>query len=247
MRAMARPARTTSRRRLTAALLVLLAVALLGAAATAETLADAVAAVEEAVRGFHESLGRLLALQEKEAERAAGTAQRYRTMYQDGLVSRVEAEAAERAAVAAQAKVKETRARMAEGDQLVVEAHAMLRLAALPPMAPGAERSTPWVVQYQGAAPWTLHQVDGLERFFAGRFGRPLPVSALGQTALHDRLGFDHRNALDVAIHPDSVEGKALLDHLRAAGVPFLAFREARAGVSTGPHVHVGAPSPRRG
>jgi len=31
------------------------------------------------------------------------------------------------------------------------------------------------------------------------RFGRSLLVSAFGQTALHDRKGFDHRNALDVA------------------------------------------------
>ncbi len=227
------------------ALLVVAGLALLGAAA-ADTLADAVAAVEEAVRQYHDSLGRLLALQEKEAERTAGIAQRYRTMYHGDLVSRLDVETAERTALEARARVQETRARMAEGDQLVVEAQAMLQLAALPPIAPGAERSTPWIVQYQGVAPWTLDRAGGLERFFSDRFGRPLPVSALGQTALHDRLGFDHRHALDVAVHPDSVEGKALLDHLRAAGVPFLAFREARAGVSTGPHVHVGAPSPRR-
>jgi hypothetical protein len=72
-------------------------------------------------------------------------------------------------------------------------------------------------------------------------------VSALGQTAVHNRLGFDHRNAADVAVHPDSPEGRALLDHLRALGVPFLAFRGAVAGASTGAHVHVGAPSPRSG
>jgi hypothetical protein len=72
-------------------------------------------------------------------------------------------------------------------------------------------------------------------------------VSALGQTALHDRLGFDHRNAADVAVHPDTVEGRALLDYLRAEGIPFLEFRGPRRGVSTGAHVHVGAASPRTG
>jgi hypothetical protein len=72
-------------------------------------------------------------------------------------------------------------------------------------------------------------------------------VSALGQTATHDRLGFDHRNAVDVALHPDSREGRALLDHLRSRGFPFLAFRGPLPGASTGAHVHVGGPSPRIG
>ncbi|HEY7141462.1 MAG TPA: hypothetical protein VIE44_15265, partial [Methylomirabilota bacterium] len=71
--------------------------------------------------------------------------------------------------------------------------------------------------------------------------------SAMGQTPLHDRLGFDHRNAVDIAVHPDSNEGHALLDHLRSRGTPFLAFRGPVAGASTGAHVHVGAPSPRTG
>jgi hypothetical protein len=127
-----------------------------------------------------------------------------------------------------------------------VEARALLRLAALPPLAPGQQRTTPGVIEYGGASRWTLDQVTGLERFFAERFGRVLPVSAVGQTPLHDRLGFDHRNALDVALHPDSAEGRALLEHLRTRGVPYLAFRGALAGASTGAHVHVGTPSPRK-
>ena len=129
----------------------------------------------------------------------------------------------------------------------MVEAQALQRLAALPPVPPGAEQSTPEVVEYHGVTAWTLAQVASLDRFFSARFGRPLPVSALGQTPVHDRLGFDHRNAADVAVHPDSVEGRALLDHLRALGIPFLAFRGPVAGASTGAHVHVGAPSPRTG
>jgi hypothetical protein len=70
-------------------------------------------------------------------------------------------------------------------------------------------------------------------------------VSAFGQTPLHDRLGFDHRNAVDVAVHPDSVEGQALMAWLREHGVSFLAFRGPVAGEATGAHVHVGEPSPR--
>jgi len=63
---------------------------------------------------------------------------------------------------------------------------------------------------------------------------------------VHDQLGFDHRNALDVAVHPDSPEGKALMAWLRSEGVSFLAFRGPVSGEATGAHVHVGEPSPRR-
>jgi hypothetical protein len=50
---------------------------------------------------------------------------------------------------------------------------------------------------------------------------------------------------MDVALHPDSPEGKSLIAHLRKAGIPFMAFRGAIAGTSTGPHIHIGRPSGR--
>ena len=62
---------------------------------------------------------------------------------------------------------------------------------------------------------------------------------------LHDRLGFDHREAMDVAVHPDTPEGAALMAWLRARGLPFLAFRGMVAGEATGAHIHVGEPSSR--
>jgi hypothetical protein len=85
-----------------------------------------------------------------------------------------------------------------------------------------------------------------IKGFFASKFGHSLPVSAFGQTALHSRLGFDHSHSMDVALHPDSAEGRALVEHLRSRGIPFIAFRRAVPGVATGPHVHVGLPSRRR-
>ena len=50
---------------------------------------------------------------------------------------------------------------------------------------------------------------------------------------------------MDVAVHPDSAEGLGLMDHLRSAGIPFIAFRRAVAGEATGAHVHIGQPSRR--
>ncbi len=215
--------------------------------AGADGPADALAELELRTREYQDTLARLLALEEEAVARATATAVRYRALHAQGLVARGEMESAELAVTQARARLEGTRRQMEDSQRIVVEAQALGRLAALPPVPPGEERSTPEVVEYRGASAWTLAQVERLEHFFAARFGRPLPVSALGQTPLHDRLGFDHRNAVDVAVHPDTAEGRALLHHLRAQGIPFLAFRGPVAGASTGAHVHVGAASPRTG
>ncbi|HWO02110.1 MAG TPA: SH3 domain-containing protein [Blastocatellia bacterium] len=88
-------------------------------------------------------------------------------------------------------------------------------------------------------------QVD-IKSFVSSKFGRTLPVSAFGQTRLHNHLGFDHRNGVDVALNPDSPEGQALLAKLRGFGIPYIAFRRAVPGVATGAHIHIGNPSPRK-
>lgn len=219
---------------------------LVGSSAIAETLAESLAEMQSRSRVYRESLVRLLEIQEQDAARVEATAERYRTLHPQGLVSRRDVDVADDAATLARTKTENTRARIAEADHVSVEAEATLRLAMLPPAPLGGDRATAEVLEYRGAGRWSLAQASSLERFFQQRFGRRLPVSALGQTATHDHLGFDHRDALDVAVHPDSVEGHALLAHLRAHRVPFLAFRGAVVGASTGAHVHVGAPSPRK-
>ena len=42
---------------------------------------------------------------------------------------------------------------------------------------------------------------------FEKQFGKPMPVSAQGETVVHRALGFDHRDRVDVAIFPDTAEG----------------------------------------
>jgi hypothetical protein len=231
--------------RMWGALVTILILMIVGVA-LADTLSDSLAELEQRTREYRHELTRLLDLQEREAIRARATADRYHTLEPQGLVSKRDVETAERAAAAAEATLGETRGRLAEAERVMDEARAMVWLASLPPISPGEERVTANVVEYGGASRWTMTEVGTLDRFFMKRFGRPLPVSALGQTAVHDRLGFDHRNAIDVAVHPDSVEGRALLDYLRSQGLPFLAFRGPVAGASTGAHVHVGPRSPRK-
>ena len=48
-----------------------------------------------------------------------------------------------------------------------------------------------------------------------------------------------------LALHPESAEGRSVLNYLRQAGIPFIAFRNAVPGAATGAHIHIGKPSPR--
>ena len=133
---------------------------------------------------------------------------------------------------------------IAEDDILLTEALAEEEIAKLS-RSPGSYAVTNTLVRYNGSAPWSLADAGKIERYFVNLFERALPVSALGQTPVHDQLRYDHRDAMDVAVHPDSREGQALMDYLRKAGIPFIAFRGRIAGSATGAHIHIGKPSMR--
>lgn len=98
------------------------------------------------------------------------------------------------------------------------------------------------VFQPQGSA-WSIDHADGVKQFYRGTFGRHLPVSAFGQSGTHDKMGLDHSHSMDVPLHPDSKEGRALTDYLRTNSIPFLAYDRAVPGGATGAHIHVGNPS----
>jgi hypothetical protein len=70
-------------------------------------------------------------------------------------------------------------------------------------------------------------------------------LRAIGQGNVHNSPGFgyDHRNAFDVGLDPQSSEGKAFRDFLISQSVPFQAFYKAVPGASQGKHIHVGLPS----
>jgi len=203
----------------------------------------------ETTREYRQALERVLGFRAQDVERAAALVDQRRELYARGIVSRRDVEAAERALDDARAKLDETHQQIAQADHALAEA---LVAASTPPVPPSPASPplpepglTPIIVRFRGAAAWSLADVPRLDRFFRDRFGRALPVSAYGQTPVHDRLGLDHHQALDVAVHPDSPEGAALLAFLRSAGVSFIAFRGAMTGAATGAHIHVGAPSPR--
>jgi hypothetical protein len=127
----------------------------------------------------------------------------------------------------------------------ITEASMRDELLRLPRLALGAYSETSTLLRFNGGTLFKIGDASRVEKFFMETFGRSLPISALGQTSTHDRLRFDHRDAMDVALHPDSREGQSLLNFLRQAGIPFVAFRGSVPGTSTGAHIHIGKPSPR--
>jgi hypothetical protein len=110
---------------------------------------------------------------------------------------------------------------------------------------PPAEEKTSDNDVLEGLGKWKLSDAGKIEDFFVEKFKKPLPLSAFGQSDLHTRWGWDHRNGMDIGLHPDSGEGRALIEFLRNESIPFLAFRGAIPGVATGPHIHIGNRSPR--
>jgi len=196
-----------------------------------------------ATKAYRESLERLLAIYERDSERQAEQVQQRRQLFQKGYISKLELEQSERGLADAEAKVKETKLKIAEADIVLTEAVGRAELLRLPPLTAGQYMETAALIRYEGGADWSLADAAKIERFFSETFGRLLPISALGQTPVHDWLKFDHRNALDVALHPDSAEGRALMAYLRKAGIPFLAFRNKVSGSATGAHIHIGKPS----
>jgi hypothetical protein len=92
---------------------------------------------------------------------------------------------------------------------------------------------------------WTLDRAEDVKKYFRDSFGRDLPVSAFGESGTHRRMNLDHSEAMDVALHPNSKEGSALISYLRERGIPFLAYDRAVKGAATAPHIHIGLPSKR--
>jgi hypothetical protein len=99
---------------------------------------------------------------------------------------------------------------------------------------------------HDGRLTFSDDDLKQLEREFQSTFGRPLPVSAHGESSVHRAMGFDHRGRTDVAVSPDTTEGAWVRRYLTAKGVSFYAFRSAVKGKATGAHIHIGPASGKR-
>jgi Outer membrane efflux protein len=201
-----------------------------------------------ATTNYRESLETVLELQKRNEATAEQNLTRQKEMFAAGIVSRLEVEKSEQALFDLRARSAEVYKQIEGADHLIMEVTAEEQLAKTKksqtsPMT--SQQRGLVLVRYAGTSPWSLNNYPSLDQFFRNQFARSLPVSAFGQTDVHDRMGFAHHGAIDVALHPDSVEGRALMAHLQSLGIPFLAFRQAVAGSATGAHIHIGPPSHR--
>ncbi len=186
---------------------------------------------------------KLLTAYEREQSQLRSEVIKRRKLYRDGQIPQAEVLEAEQSFVTMLRRIQNTRNLVAESDMVIAEATVKDELQRMPELAVNGSSESEKLVRFNGATPWSIKYVSNVEKFYSKTFGRNLPITAMGQTATHNQMRFDHRDAMDVGLNPDSVEGKALINHLRRSGIPFIAFRHAVPGASTGPHIHIGQPS----
>jgi hypothetical protein len=211
------------------------------------------AQLKQASDEYKSNLERLLALYEGESKQAEAQLAKVKELLAQGLVTRSELDTATDSVTRNREKVAQAQAQLKSAEvqiaQLLVEAEAEEDTRKVRPSSAGRAVNTlvqtTAYIRYGGARAWALTDAASIQQFFTRRFGRALPIGAFGQSALHDRWGYDHRNAMDIGVNPDSTEGQALMEYLRANGIPFTAFHFAMPGKATAPHIHVGPPSHR--
>jgi hypothetical protein len=203
----------------------------------------------KATSEYKASLSKLLTIYEGNVKKAEEKLELSRKLLAEGLISRLQVEENERALATDKARVEETRRQMTTADEQVAnmfaENEAEKQLAKDLRLARQSLVRTASFTRYTGAPGWALSEAWKVQRFFSDTFHRQLPIAVFGQGAIHDRWRLDHRNAMDIQLHPDGVEGRALLEFLQKNGIPYLAFRSAIPGTATGPHIHIGRPSHR--
>ncbi|PYP87817.1 MAG: hypothetical protein DMF61_09235 [Blastocatellia bacterium AA13] len=210
----------------------------------AEKLSTARHDLVQATNDYKASLEKLLPLYNADLKNAAELVKKRSELYAQGIISRRELEDTRRAVATAQQKVDELNKQLGEANDVVAEVEAAEKLLKEQSGA-GGNYTTSALIRFNGTGEWALSLASKVETFFAAKYNHQLPISAFGQTAVHNHLGFDHHNAMDVAVHPDSAEGQGLMAYLRALGIPFIAFRSAVPGSATGAHIHIGLPSHR--
>ncbi len=185
----------------------------------------------------------LLAAYEQEQSKLRTAVIKQRKLYRDGEIAKSEVIKAERAFVAVLVRIQDVRRLLSETEIAIAETEMKDESSPIAVLSFDRSGQTDAAPAYRQGDLWSLKQAQNIETYFYQTFGHNLPVSAFGQTATHDRMGFDHRDAMDVALHPDSAEGKALINYLRRSHIPFMAFRSAAARAATGAHIHIGRPS----
>ena len=101
------------------------------------------------------------------------------------------------------------------------------------------------MLKFDGNGHFGHEDFEAISNEFEQQFHYPLPVTARGQTSLHQSLGLDHRGKIDVGLNPEEPEGIWLRHFLEEHQIPYIAFRAAVPGSATAPHIHLGTGSSR--
>ncbi len=202
-----------------------------------------------ATNEYKASLAKLLPFYENDVKKAEVKLEQAKKLLAEGLIPKSQLEENEHTLAVAKQKVAETNHAMSGADDqiagVLVEAAANDEIAKNLRLAKQSLVRTAAFTRYTGAGSWNLSDAWKVQRFFTDTFKKQLPVAVFGQGAIHDRWRLDHHNAMDIQLHPDGPEGRALLEFLQKNGIPYLAFRSAIPGTATGPHIHIGRPSHR--
>jgi hypothetical protein len=181
----------------------------------------------------------------RRVDRATATLQKAQRLVDAGLIPAQSLKEPSQAQAWAQSDAETARARAA----LVREVGEMARVEALiietPLVKPNESLNgdRPAMERFDGNGTFTRSEFNQIKLAFEKQFGKPLPVSADGSTAVHRALGFDHSNRVDVALVPDTPEGVWLRHYLELSAIPYYAFRTFIAGKATAAHIHIGLPS----
>jgi hypothetical protein len=202
-----------------------------------------------ATNEYKASLGKLLPFYEADVKRAEEKLEVSKKLLAEGLIARAQVDENEHALVLVKEKLAETQRQIKGADDqiagVLVETAADEEISKNLRLAGQSLVRTSAFTRYTGSSGWNLGEAWKIQRFFTDTFNKQLPIAVFGQGAIHERWRLDHRNAMDIQLHPDGVEGRALLNFLQQNGIPYSAFRSAIPGTATGPHIHIGRPSHR--
>ena len=192
--------------------------------------------LEKKARDYLTAVRALLEILEADLVKARSRSLQFENLYGEGLVSRRERDETV-------ARVGILEARLAK--QREIHSSTRLLLSELTQVGTRKRAASLLPDIADQLRVWHVGLVPELANFFWHRFGRELPISAFGQTPTHDHLGFDHTDRVDLALHPGSDEGEAVVQYLRQRSLPFQAFSTPRSGSATGAHIHIGPVSGR--
>jgi hypothetical protein len=184
---------------------------------------------------------RMLGAAERRVERQADLVGERQKLLEMGAIARVEMSAAETELETRRhvLDLARERVRLIEAQRQMAIEEQNLEHA----LESGTSRRA--MVKFDGSGRFSANDFETIAVDFEAQFHYPLPVTARGQTPLHQSLGLDHRGKIDVGLNPEQPEGIWLRRLLEQRQIPYIAFRAAVPGSATAPHIHLGPGSLR--